>query len=122
MGERVVVGRATPVEPVDETVGGSAADGPPLEYGRGNRAGDTWRRARGSMLPLLEQLSTLVQTVVAALGGWRRITFALGLGMVLGGLGECLQDRWSGDGAFWMFTGGILIGLTVRVPINKSGN
>jgi hypothetical protein len=120
MGERVYVGRATPVEPVGEPDGagaGAARRDPPLEYGRADRAGNAWRWARAWGAALGESVTRLTQLFVAVLGGWRRIVFALGLACLLGGLGDCLADYSRGDGAFWMFVGGLLIGLTVRVPL-----
>jgi hypothetical protein len=120
MGERVVVGRATPVEPIDEPGVGPGAGAEPLNYGRGDRAGDAWRWTRARVTPVLESIVQLVQVVVVALGGWRRIGFALGLACLLGGLGDCLAGYSRGEGAFWMFVGGLLIGLTVRVPLRGS--
>ena len=117
MGERVYVGRATPVEPIDE--GAAARRDPPLEYGRADRAGNAWRWARAWGGALSESVARLTQMFIAALGGWRRVFFALGLACLLGGLGDCLAGFSRGDGAFWMFVGGLLIGLTVRVPLDK---
>jgi|SRR5690242_10682361 hypothetical protein len=112
MGERVVVGPATPVEPI--------VDEPPLEYGRGNRASDAVRVSRGYLTVFFDQLITLIRTITDALGGTRRVAFAIGLGMLLGGLGDCIAGYSRGQGAFWMFIGGMLIGLTVRVPIKDT--
>jgi hypothetical protein len=120
MGERVVVGRATPVDPIDEPGADPRDSGrrePPLEYGRPDRAGDAWRWLNARVAPLLESITRLAQIFAAALGGWRRVFFALGLACLLGGLGDCLAGFSRGDGAFWMFVGGLLIGLTVRVPL-----
>jgi len=118
MGERVVVGRATPVESIDEPIAGGA--GEPLNYGHRDRAGDTWRWARAWVTALLENIVRLTNMLVAALGGWRRVGFAVGLACLLGGLGDCIGSFSGGDGAFWMFIGGLLIGLTVRVPLRGS--
>ena len=125
MGERVYVGRATPVEPADEPspggAGGAARRDPPLEYGRGHLAGDAWRWSRAWGSALIENVARLTQMFVAVLGGWRRVTFALGLACLLAGLGDCLADYSHGDGAFWMFVGGLLVGFTVRVPLRGGG-
>ena len=110
MGERVVVGRATPVEPIDGSV-------EPLPYGRGNATGDAFRSARAWTWAVLENLGRLTQLVVAALGGWRRVGFAIGIAAVLAGLGDCIGSFSRGEGVFWIFVGGLLIGLTVRVPL-----
>ena len=117
MGERVYVVRATPVEPIDE--GAAARRDPPLEYGRADRAGNAWRWTRAWGGALSESVARLAHMFIAALGGWRRVFFALGLACLLGGLGDCLAGFSRGDGAFWMFVGGLLIGLTVRVPLDK---
>jgi hypothetical protein len=117
MGERVVVGRATPVEPVDEPAGEGVRREPPLEYGRQDRTGDAWRRLHAWSAPLVDAVMRLTQIVVAALGGWRRVFFAVGLACLLGGLGDCIGSFSHGDGAFLMFVGGLLIGLTARVPL-----
>jgi len=128
MGERVVVGRATPVEPVDQPEtygntggggGGGGAGGEPLNYGRGDRAGDAWRWSRAWGSAVLESVARLTQLLIVALGGWRRVFFAIGLAFLLGGLGDCIGNFSRGEGAFWMFVGGLLIGLTVRAPLNK---
>ena len=129
MGERVVVGRATPVEPIDDrgSGGGSsggvgaAASAEPLNYGRADRAGNAWRWSRAWGAALLEAVRRLGGLLMGALGGGQRVLFALGLGCVLGGIGICLDTspRGTSDGGFWMFIGGLLIGLTVRVPLRN---
>ena len=121
MGERVYVGRATPVEPIDEGAGSARRD-PPLEYGRGNRASDTWRALHAGATMLLKAIARISRPVVAALGGGRRIFFATGLALLLAGLGDCISAYSSGDGVLWMFIGGLLIGLTVRVPLRGGGS
>jgi hypothetical protein len=118
MGERVVVGRATPVEPIDDPDGGAE----PLNYGRAARAGNAWRWSRAWGAALLESMRRLGAMLIATLGGWQRAAFAFGLGCLLGGIGDCLGGfpRGSSDGPFWMFIGGLLIGLTVRVPLREA--
>jgi len=131
MGERVVVGRATPVEPIDDQggvggggvgSGGRAASTEPLNYGRADRAGNAWRWSRAWGAALLEAVRRLGGLLMGALGGGQRVLFALGLGCLLGGIGICLDSspRGTSDGAFWMFIGGLLIGLTVRVPLREA--
>jgi hypothetical protein len=124
MGERVVVGRATPVEPIDDpgVGGGGVAGAEPLNYGRADRAGNAWRWSRAWAAAVLEGLRRLGGMLMATLGGWQRLLFAFGLGCLLGGIGDCLTGfpRGTSDGPFWMFIGGLLIGLTVRVPLNKA--
>jgi hypothetical protein len=133
MGERVVVGRATPVESIDDPeIGGGGGGGAgagtsstePLNYGRGDRAGDAWRWSRSWGAALLESARRLSGLFIVTLGGWQRVAFAFGLGCLLGGIGDCLVGfpRGSSDGPFWMFVGGVLIGLTVRVPLNKASS
>ena len=119
MGERVSVGRVTPVEPVDDR----AAAGPePLNYGRGDRAGDAWRWSLAQAAAWGENIKPLTGVLVRWLGGWPRIGFALGLALVLAGLGECLLKSRGNDndsGAFWMFMGGLLVGFTLGVPLRQ---
>ena len=115
MGERVAVGRVTPAEPINEPAGGRAG-GPPIDYGRGDRAGDAWRWARASGAAFTGNVRRAAGPFVGSIGGWRRVGFALGLAMVLGGLGDCIGGS-GGGGAFWMFLGGLLIGFTARVPL-----
>jgi hypothetical protein len=119
MGERVVVGPATPVEPIDDSGGGGGGTAP-LNYGRGGRAGDRWRVARAWLGVFFDSVKRLAVLFVEVLGGWRRVFFAIGLGSLLGGIGDCLSGFSRSDGAFWMFIGGLLIGLTVRVPLRGS--
>ena len=116
MGERVAVGRVTPAEPVGDPRGG-----PSLDYGRGDRAGDAWRWWRAWGTAALESTTRLAQMLVAALGGWRRVFFAFGLACLLGGLGDCLDTFPGGEGAFWMFVGGLLVGFTLRIPLLDGG-
>ena len=54
---------------------------------------------------------------------WRQVIFAIGLGCVLAGLGHCLhRHTYGGEGIALMFIGGVMIGLVVRVPLNKAGS
>jgi hypothetical protein len=56
------------------------------------------------------------QTDLAAarLGGWRRVSFALGLAFVLAGFAYGLANPWHADEAgFFAGLGGLLVGLTV---------
>jgi hypothetical protein len=48
------------------------------------------------------------------IGGLRQAGFAIGMMCAVGGLGAALMH--DGAGVFWMTIGGLLIGLSLRVP------
>jgi hypothetical protein len=94
MGERVSVRDEPPL----------ASEAPravPLGYGRE----DVWRGMRPRLHALYDTL-----------GGWRQIGFAFGVGFILGGIGDALAVSHNGDAPAMLFFGGLLIGLTLRVP------
>ena len=97
MGERVVI---------DPSKVKAAKEAEPIEYARPDvpRAFD--HRVNGWELRLKDW--------VAAIGGERQLAFALGLAMVLGGLGYGMLPR--SESGLWMGMGGLLIGFSVRVP------
>ena len=126
MGERVVVGRVAPPQSADDARGkadASAGVAPPepLNYGRGDRAGDAWRWSRAQGAAWMDNIKPLTGVLVRMLGGWPRIGFAVGLACVLAGLGDCLIKAGDG-GVFWMFMGGLLVGFTLRVPLRESNS
>jgi hypothetical protein len=93
-----------------------APRGPTLNYGRGDHAGDAWRWLKPLVDAVWEATQTLFgKMIVPALGGWRQVGFAIGLAIVLAGLGDCIASRGSNGGAFWMFAGGLAVGLSLRV-------
>jgi hypothetical protein len=107
MGERVVIRDEPPLA-------SEAPPPPPLGYGRANRAGNALRWLEVRLRILGDAMKELFAMVIPALGGWRQVGFAFGLAFVLGGFGSALGRN--GEPAFWMFVGGILVGLSVRVP------
>src|SRR5947209_461789 len=111
MGERVVIRDEPPLA--------SEAPPQPLNYGHRDRAGDLWRRIFAYLKATGDAFQELLRIIIPILGGWRQIVFAFGLALVLLGLGLCI-DRIGGPGPFWMFIGGLMIGLTVRPGILKN--
>ena len=107
MGERVVIRDEPPLA--------SEAPRQPLHYGHRDRAGDWERWISAHLKALGDAFKELLRIIIPILGGWRQIIFALGLAFVLSGIGYCF-DRW-GTGPSWMFIGGLMIGLIVRVPL-----
>jgi hypothetical protein len=89
MGERVSVGAEVDDAPRRVT---------PLEYGRLDRFGE-----------YLRGLAPLTQ----ALGGWRQIGFAVGLALLCGGIGSMAGEAMP---AVSLWFGGLLIGLSLRLP------
>ena len=73
------------------------AEPQPLQYAGPAVPGRAVERARG---------------VLYQFGGVRRIVFALGLAMVLGGFTYAMWPR-SWDGALWVALGGLLLGMSV---------
>lgn len=110
MGERVQVGRVEP--PADA----SAASPPPIDYGRSDPVGDRSRRFTGFFRERLDGLLEFVGQLIGALGGPRRVGFAIALACVAGGLGDCIRGgtAW---GVFWMTIGGFW--LAFYLPISR---
>ena len=116
MGERIHV-RTVRAEPVDE----------------GERSGRTVDYAKPDVNPLFPTFWKAVAAVRAAgsevyaawepilergwrrVGGTRQVLFAIGVAFVCGGVGASLSPRYDGP-AQAMTIGGLIIGLTVRVP------
>ena len=98
------------------TAAAGSAYPPVLEYGLRDRIGDTRRRLRAWLLERLYGAGRFIGVFVALAGGWRQTAFALGLGATLGGLGHCLTYHGSDGGVWWMFIGGVAIGLSIRAP------
>ena len=114
MGERVVIRDLH--EPDDPPFAAEAPRGPTLSYGRRDYAGDAWRWIKPRVQAVWEATQTLFgRMIVPALGGWRQVTFAIGLAIVLAGLGDRIANRGSSGGAFWMFVGGLTVGLSLRL-------
>ena len=119
MGERVVINPAAANEPTPAV---------PLEYGRGGKGHDAWRRftatvgtftsegVRRARARLRENSMTLepqIQRLLRRLGGWQQLGFAAGLGFILGGIGFSLG---SPQAVMMMWLGGVLVGLCLRLP------
>ena len=117
MGERVVI---RDVVEDDPPIAQEAPRGPTLNYGRRDYTGDTWRWIKSRVQAVWDATQTLFgRMIVPALGGWRQVTFALGLAIVLAGLGDCIANRGNGGGAFWMFVGGLTVGLSLRIASRR---
>jgi hypothetical protein len=49
-------------------------------------------------------------------GGTAQLIFALGVAFLAGGFGLAIERSEGGTGHFWMWIGGLLVGLVVRIP------
>ena len=123
MGERVHV-RTVRAEPVGGPGGGGAAtadEGVRIDYAKSDvnpHFPTFWRAVAWVRFVLTEGWAVLrpeLAELLRALGGLRQLIFAFGLMCALGGLGAALSQS-DGAPAFWMCVGGIIIGLTVRLP------
>ena len=111
MGEKVYVRRAS-----DGVVNSSEppiAEAVPLDYGNPRHLhwSTLFRRRVG---PVLVMADDCLRRGVERLGGLRQITFALGVTLTCGGIGAGLSPRT--DVSFFMALGGLLVGLSIRVP------
>src|SRR3954451_2049441 len=111
MGERVVIRDEPPLA--------NEAGPQPLNYGQGNRRGDAWRGVVAHLKAVGDAFEEFFRIIIPILGGWRQITFAFGFAFVLWGIGLCI-DRIGGPGPSWMFIGGLMIGLLLRVPLRDN--
>jgi hypothetical protein len=118
MGERVHV-RTVRAEPVEE--GG----GHTVDYAKPDvnpKFPTFWKafvavRAAGS--ELYSAWEPILERAWHRIGGMRQVLFAAGIAFVCGGMGAALPRE---DGpAMAMAIGGILIGLTIRLPDSSKG-
>ena len=121
MGERVQV-RAVRSEPGSATAAAPGARSPDARSGFATRTS-------AALWPGLRQLLARIGVAAVAfsaglivtlglamrtIGGLRQAGFAIGMMCAVGGLGAALMH--DGAGVFWMTIGGLLIGLSLRVP------
>ena len=110
MGERVQVGRVEPSADASPSVP------PPIDYGRSDPVGD---RSRGFTAFFRERFDGVLEFIgqlLAALGGPRRVGFAVALACLAGGLGDCIRGG-TGWGVFWMTIGGFW--LAFYLPMSR---
>ena len=129
MGERVWVNpkRVQPVEAARVEAAPVEADdaGVRLDYAQSdvNPRFPTFWKILAWVRYVIDQLNQAIRPFlrrwVAAAGGAKQIVFAIALACVLGGLGESVYRYSSGAGVFWMFAGGLTIGLIIRVPFRS---
>jgi hypothetical protein len=104
MGERAVINPSRFDEP-----GPEPRRAVPLGYGHEeDHMKGAWRATAG----FREQ----TDLAAARLGGWRRVSFALGLAFVLAGFAYGMSNAYRCDGAAMLAgAGGLLIGLVVPI-------
>lgn len=87
----------------------------PLDYGRGNPAGDWWRKARGEVNEHFDGVFEFIGMLIGMLGGARQLLWAIGIGLCATGLGLALSQG-SGKGHVLIGIGASIIGLIVPAP------
>jgi len=110
MGERVHVGR------VEAPGDAPSPSSPPIDYGRADPVGDRSRRVTGFFRERVDGVLEFIGQLLAALGGPRRVGFAVALACLAGGLGECIRGG-TGWGVFWMTIGGFW--LAFYLPMSR---
>jgi hypothetical protein len=86
-----------------------------LDYGRADGTGGVARNVSADLHERVDGVATFFGMVAAAFGGWRQLTWSVGLALIGGGLGSALERP--GDVAhFWLAAGAFLVGCAVPVP------
>jgi hypothetical protein len=102
--------------------------GVPLDYGQQpsrwkNAWKSTWTRTRAyfheHFEDWLKSIGYSIATLIYLAGGHKQAILALGLAFLAGGLGLAIEADRSSSGHFWMWIGGLMVGLII--PLNKSG-
>jgi hypothetical protein len=95
--------------------------GIPLDYGHENPHWErAWSRFRAHFHEHFDKAAESIGYVWALaaslVGGNKQLMLALGTAFLAGGLGIAIEREFSGWGPFWMWIGGLLIGLVIPAP------
>jgi hypothetical protein len=82
---------------------------PTLEYDSTARYG-WWARARNDVQERIDGILEFIGAIAFAMGGWRKIFFALSLSFIGYGLGLSLELGNETNGHRWLAVGGFLLG------------
>jgi hypothetical protein len=99
--------------------------GVPLDYGQQpSRWKHAWTRTRAyfheHFEDWLKSIGYSLATLIYLAGGYKQAILALGLAFLAGGLGLAIEADRSSTGHFWMWIGGLMVGLII--PISTSGS
>jgi hypothetical protein len=87
-----------------------------IDYGQAEpTARRWWNYTRADVQARIDGALEFLGIVLAAVGGGRRVAFAIALMLLAGGLGDCLSHG-IGDGPTVMALGGCVLGFLLPVP------
>ena len=88
-----------------------------IDYGHSEPAARRWWNVgRADVQARLDGAAEFLGIVLAAIGGPRRLAFAVALTLLAGGLGDCLAHGLPIDGPDVMALGGGLLGFVLPLP------
>ena len=88
-----------------------------IDYGRAEpTARRWWNSSRADVQARIDGAFEFAGIVLAAVGGGRRVAFALALMLLAGGLGDCLPLGNVTDGPMFMALGAGILGFVLPLP------